>query len=57
MSSVDHPPRSMTCGCFANPSSLGVTEPFLTQKTAFILKVLENGSENGRSLVEKPFFA
>ena len=32
----------MTCGCFANPSSLGVTEPFLTQKKAFILKVLEN---------------
>jgi hypothetical protein len=45
----------MTCGCFANPSSLGVNEPFLTQKTAFMQKVSENGSENGRSLVEKPF--
>jgi hypothetical protein len=41
----------MTCVRFAEPSSLGVAEPFLTKKTAFILKVLENGSENGRSLV------
>jgi hypothetical protein len=31
----------MTCVCFAEPSSLGVTEPFLTQKTAFLLKVSE----------------
>jgi hypothetical protein len=31
-SSNTHRPRSMTCVCFANPSSLGVTEPFLTQK-------------------------
>jgi hypothetical protein len=40
-SSVDHPPRSMTCVCFAKPSSMGVVEPFLTQKTAFLLKVSE----------------
>ena len=31
-SSTNHRPRSMTCVCFAKPSSLGVTEPFLTQK-------------------------
>ena len=36
---ADHPPRSMTCVCFAKRSSLGVTEPFLTQKTAVLLKV------------------
>ena len=30
-SSTDHRPRSMTCDCFAKPSSLGVTEPLLTQ--------------------------
>ena len=34
-SSADHPPRSLTCVCFAKPSSLGVTEPFLTQKQPF----------------------
>ena len=31
-SSTNYRPRSMTCVCFAKPSSLGVTEPFLTQK-------------------------
>jgi hypothetical protein len=31
-SSTNHRPRSMTCVCFAKPSSLGVTEPFLAQK-------------------------
>jgi hypothetical protein len=46
----------MTCVRFAEPFSLGVTEPLLTQKMAFILKVLENGSEISRSLVGRPFF-
>ena len=32
---LDHRPRSMTCVCFAKPSSLGVTEPFLTRKQPF----------------------
>ena len=40
-SSNDHRPRSMTCVCFAKPSSLGVTEPFLTQKTAFLSRSSE----------------
>ena len=31
-SSTNHRPRSMTCVRFAKPSSLGVTEPFLTKK-------------------------
>ena len=35
-SSVDHPSRSITGVCFAKPSFLGITEPFLTQKTAFL---------------------
>jgi hypothetical protein len=34
-SSTNHRPRSMTCVCFAKPSSLGVTEPFLTQKPGY----------------------
>jgi hypothetical protein len=38
-SSAYHPPRSITCVCFADPSSLCFTEPFLAQKTAFLLKV------------------
>jgi hypothetical protein len=28
--STNHRPRSMACVCFAKPSSVGVTEPFLT---------------------------
>jgi hypothetical protein len=39
-SSTNHRPRSMTCVCFAKPTSLGVTEPFLTQKTGLGLKLL-----------------
>ncbi len=39
-SSTNHRPRSMTCVCFAKPSSLGVTEPFLTQKLRLGLKLL-----------------
>ena len=39
-SSADHPPRIITCVCFAKPSSLGVTEPFLTQKTACLSRFL-----------------
>jgi hypothetical protein len=54
-SSANHPPSSMTCVCFAEPSSPGVTGPFLTQKTPFLLKVLEKGSKNGRPLVERTF--
>ena len=32
---TDHPSRSMTCVCFAKPSSLGVAEPFLSQKQPY----------------------
>ena len=34
-SSADHLSRSTTCVCFEEPSSLGYTEPFLTQKRPF----------------------
>ena len=34
-SSADHPPRRLTCVCFAKPSSLGVPKSFLTQKQPF----------------------
>jgi hypothetical protein len=39
LSSAYHPPRSMICVCFAKPSSLGVTEPFLTQKRPFLTQI------------------
>ena len=55
---ISRPPsRSITCVCSAKPSCLGVTEPFLTQKAAFLsrsepfhtvwraLQTVWNGSE------------
>ena len=39
----------MICVCFAEPSSLGVAEPFLAWPTAFLLKVSENGPEKGQT--------
>jgi hypothetical protein len=46
----------MTCVCFAEASSsLGVTEPFLTQKTSFLLKVYRKIQKFGRPLVERTF--
>jgi hypothetical protein len=41
MSSAHHRPRSMICVCFANPCSLGVAEPFLTQKQPFLSRSSE----------------
>jgi hypothetical protein len=45
MSSTDNSSRRLTCIYFAKPSSLGVTEPFLTQKRPF-RAVLSRSSQN-----------
>jgi hypothetical protein len=56
-STADHPSRSTTCVFFAKPSFLGVTEPFLTQKTAFLLNVYRFLSRFSKTFSRKAVFA